>query len=101
MARQREVVLEIEQVRVVRRRMKTTLLFCRQCARSTDFVKLVKAAELFGVTNAELYNFIRTNRCHFIVATGGEICVCVTDLLAAMSKRLKTASFKLLGGTKQ
>lgn len=99
MARQREVVLEIEQVRVVRRRMKTSLLFCRGCAKSTDFVELVKAADLFGVTNAELYDFIRTNRCHFIVANDGEICICVTDLLAAMSKRLKTASFKLLGGT--
>ena len=98
MARQRDVVLEIEQVRVVRRRMKTSLLFCRGCAKSADFIELVKAADLFGVTNAELYEFTRTNRCHFTVAGGGEIYVCVTDLLAAMSRRLKTASFKLLGG---
>lgn len=101
MARQREVVLEIEQVRVVRRRMKTSLLFCRGCSKSTDFIELVKGAGLFGVTNAELYDFMRTNQCHFTVAKDGEIFVCVTDLLTAMSKRLKTASFKLLGGTTQ
>ena len=97
-ARKRDVVLEIEQVRIVRRRMKTSFVFCRGCSKSTDFIELVKAADLFGVTNAELYDFVRTNRCHFIVAGDGEICVCVTDLLAAMSRRLKTATFKLLGG---
>lgn len=95
--RQRDVVLEIEQVRIVRRRMKTSLFLCRECAKTTDFIDLLKAADLFGVTNGELYDFIRTNRCHFIVAPGGDICICVTDLLAAMSRRLKTATFKLLG----
>lgn len=95
-ARQRELVLEVEQVRVVRRRMKTSILFCRGCGKSTDFIELVKAAELFGVTSAELYEFVQTNRCHFLAASCGAICVCVADLLAAMSRRLKMARFKLL-----
>lgn len=101
MARQREIVLEIERVRVVRRRMKTSLLSCRGCAKSTDFVELAQAAKLFGITNEELYDFISTNRCHFNVGCGGDIFVCVTDLLAAMSRRLKTANFKLLGGSSE
>ena len=95
-APQRDLVLEIEQVRVVRRRIETSLFFCRECGRSTYFIELVRAAELFGLTNPELYEFVQTNRCHFMVASGGEICVCVTDLLAAMSRRLKTARFKLM-----
>ena len=94
---EREVVLEIEHVRVVRKRASTYLQHCRECARSTDFVSLTKAADLFGITPAELYDFTRSNRCHFEIGRGGDIYICLTNLLSEMSKRMKNGRVKLLG----
>ena len=95
---QREVVLEIERVTLVRKRARTSVQCCNDCGRSTDFVPLTKAAGLFGITPAELLEFTRTNRCHFTVANDGEISLCLVDLLTAMSKRIKSGSIKLIGG---
>ena len=98
---QREVVVEIERTRRIRRRMKTSLRFCRDCSRATDFIPIAKAAGLFGSTTDELLEFIRSNHCHFLVGAEGEIHICLPDLLAAMSRKLETGTFKLLGEPKK
>ena len=95
---QREVVLEIERITLVRKRARTSVEWCRDCRRSTDFVLLPKAAALFGITPTELLEFTRTNHCHFTVGNEGEISLCLTDLLTAMSKRIKSGSIKMLSG---
>ncbi|HEX6125959.1 MAG TPA: hypothetical protein VFZ23_11360 [Pyrinomonadaceae bacterium] len=95
--RQREVVLELEQVRLVRRRAKTSLSFCRGCGKATDFIRLTNAAELFDVPAVEVFDFTRSNHCHFVVANEGEIYICLVALLEVMRKKLKTGNFKLLG----
>ena len=100
-SRQREVVVEIERIRRFRRRMKTSLRFCRDCSRSTDFIPLAKGAALFGVAPDELFEFTRVNHCHFLVDEDGEIHICLPDLLAAMSRKLETGTFKLLGEPKK
>lgn len=94
---QREVVVEIERIKRVRRRMKTRLRFCRDCSRSTDFIPLAKAAGLFGAAPDELFEFTRSNHCHFLVDNEGEIHICLPDLLAAMSRKLEAGTFRLLG----
>ena len=82
--------------------MKTSLGFCRDCSRSTDFIPLAKGAELFGVALDELFEFTRSNHCHFLVDDDeGEIHICLPDLLAAMSRKLETGTFKLLGEPKK
>lgn len=95
-SQQREVVLEIEQTRLVRKRARTSVAFCRGCERATDFVPLIKAAELFGITRLEMFDFSRSHNCHFQVATEGEIHICLVDLLAAMSRRMKRKTVRLL-----
>jgi hypothetical protein len=97
---QREVVVEVERIKRIRRRMRTSLRFCSDCSRSTDFIPLAKAGGLFGATPEELFEFIRSNHCHFLVDNEGEIHICLPDLLAAMSRKLETGTFKLLGEQK-
>jgi len=96
-SQQREVILEIEQTRLVRKKAKTSVAFCRGCERATDFVQLAKAAELFGTTALEMFDFARSHNCHSQVAKEGEIHICLVDLLAAMSRNIKTKTVRLLG----
>ena len=93
----REVVLEIEHIKVVRKRAKTKLARCRECRRTTDFITLERAAELFSTTATELFEFTQSYGCHFRVENGQDITLCLTDLLTAMSKRMITGTVKLLG----
>jgi hypothetical protein len=95
--KQREVVLEIERVKLIRKRMKTSLRFCKSCGRSTDFIQLVKAAGFFEVTPAEIFDFICMNHSHFLLGNEDEIYICLADLLAAMNKRMNIGAVKLLG----
>ena len=93
----REVVLEIEHIKVVRKRAKTKLAICRECSKTTDFITVVTAAELFSTNPSELFEFTQAYGCHFRIENGQEIILCLTDLLSAMSKRMRTGAVKLLG----
>ena len=94
---EREVVVEIEHTRVVRKRTGTKVQFCRGCRISTDFVSLIKAAELFDTSPMQLFEFTQTNSGHFLMGIEGEIFLCLADLLTAMSRQMKTGKVKLLG----
>ena len=93
----REVVLEIEHVKVVRKRAKTNLAFCRECSKTTDFITVARAAELFSTTTIEMFEFSQSQGCHFRVDQSQNVLLCLTDLLTAMSKRMRMGTVKLLG----
>lgn len=93
----REVVLEIEHIKIVRKRAKTKLAFCRDCNTTTDFITVPRAAELFSTTTVEMFEFSQSQVCHFRVDASGNIHLCLTDLLTAMSKQMRTGTVKLLG----
>ena len=95
--RQREVVLEIEQVKLIRKRAKTSLRRCRGCRKVTDFILLTNAADLFGATCVEVFDFTTSNHCHFVVGDEGDIYICLVALLQAMSYRINGSSFALDG----
>ncbi|HEY0429829.1 MAG TPA: hypothetical protein VGC76_18750 [Pyrinomonadaceae bacterium] len=84
--RQREIVIEFERVRLVRKRAKTSLLFCRACASEVDFIALGEAAALFGVSAAQLFQFVKTNSGHY--ESGGEIYLCLVSLLTNMKAKI-------------
>ena len=96
----REVVLEIEHIKVIRKRAKTSLCFCRECGTTTDFVPVAGAAKLFSTTPSELFEFTQSYGCHFRVENEENILLCLTDLLAGMSKKLNKGTVKLLGESK-
>lgn len=81
--RQREIVIEFEQVRMIRKRAKTELHHCRSCGRQVDFVSLRTAATLFEIGQNKLSEFISANSIHIEAAVDGGS-VCVTSLLETM-----------------
>ena len=94
---EREVVVEIEHTKLIRKRASTRLKFCRGCKESTDFVPITKAAELFEGEPVKILDFINSNSCHFLVDSDGDIYICLADLLTAMASTIKTGTVKLLG----
>lgn len=97
LCQEREVVVEIEHIKIVRKRASTQVRFCGSCGKATDFVPIASAAILFELEPETILNFVQVNSCHFITASEGEIHICLADLLSAMSKRIKVGSVKLLG----
>lgn len=83
---QREVVIEIERILVIRRRAKTRLLRCIECRGTVDFVLLDEAAELFEFAPSVLIGFIERNDCHYQTANTETIYLCVTSLLDRMKQ---------------
>jgi|SRR5688500_15666347 len=95
--REREVVLEIEHIRLVRKRATTRVLFCGACDKAADFCKLIAIAELFGITPSELFSFANSNKCHFLVEPDGEIYICLAHLLMVMNRKKERGTVKLIG----
>ena len=85
--RQREIVIEFEKVRTIRKRAKTTLVDCRGCDAETDAVTLIEAAGLFEITHENLFQFIKQNDCHYHVAIDDKIYLCVPSLLESMQQK--------------
>lgn len=95
--RQREIVIEFEQVKMIRKRAKTQMLNCRSCLRETDFVPLPVAAELFATETEQIFTFIQARGCHFETAAQGEILLCLVSLLTQMKSNTSISGIKLIG----
>ena len=94
--KQREIVIEFEHVRIVRKKAKTHLLFCPACSRETDFSSLREAAALFATTTAKLFQFVRTHHCHYEPGANGEIYLCLVSLLASMKAKTSLSRIKMI-----
>ena len=85
--RQREIVIEFEKVKLIRKRAKTLLVNCRGCGRSTDLVPLLEAAELFETAPDNLLRFGKENDCHYQILDEGNIYLCLVSLLAGLKRK--------------
>ncbi len=94
--KQRELIIEFERVRLVRKKAKTHLLFCRDCGREADFVSLREASSLFAAPSENLLQFIKFNNSHFETGANGEIYVCLLSFLALMKQKTNLSRVKLL-----
>jgi riboflavin biosynthesis pyrimidine reductase len=99
LAKHREIVVEIEHVRVVRKKCKAHIFYCSECRRETDFIRLPEAAKLFEVDTAKLMQFINANHIHRILETGGETLICLAPFLDRVKEHLGISQPKLIGGT--
>jgi hypothetical protein len=86
---QREIVIEFEKVRTIRKRAATTLSNCVRCSAETDSVSIETAAELFEITGEDLFRFVRQNNCHFHVSSDGKTYLCVPSLLERMTRQIR------------
>jgi len=94
--RKREIVIEFERVRLVRKKAQTHLIFCRECGREVDFVPLREAAALFATPAENLWQFVRAHRSHFETSAGGEIFICLASLLVRMKNKTNPSRIKML-----
>jgi hypothetical protein len=104
---QRQLVLEIERVQTVRRRIATVRGHCIQCCAPVDLVELAELAGLFDVSVADAVRQLRRRRIHVRRLPEGSIVVCVESLLtrsdpghAMLTKSLPPSSdFRLMSSS--
>lgn len=77
----RQLVIEIERVQTVRRRVPTTHGYCRDCGSSVDLIDIADLACVFEVSVADAVLQLRRRRIHMLHLAGGNISVCVDSLL--------------------
>lgn len=92
-----EVVIEIERVQLIRKRVKTHVRFCLDCGKQTDFILLNEAAALFMTDTERIFNFISVNRCHFQTQANGNVCICLVAFLETMRIKSGNSRIKLIG----
>ena len=97
-APQREIVIEIERIQLIRKRAKTHLRFCMECGKQSDFVAVAEAASLFGTTEANVFGFIRANGCHHQNhANSSEAEICLVSLLVCMKAKRNGSHIRMIG----
>lgn len=96
---QREIVVEIERVQLIRKRTKTKLLFCARCRKETDFISVSEAAALFITDTDRIFHFISVNECHVQIQADGCACICLTAFLDTVRKKVGGSRIKLIGDT--
>ena len=89
---EREIVIEIERIQIIRKRAKTYLQLCSDCRCKVDFIPICQAAELFGTTTDDLFRFVNHGRCHYLTGVSGTILLCLDTFLSAIKQRPKLLS---------
>jgi hypothetical protein len=93
----REIVIEIERIRLIRKRAKTEIVFCGKCGKNADFVSLIDASALFMTDTRRIFQFLTDNACHFYEETNGDIYICLIELLETMRIKEGNSGIKLIG----
>ena len=93
---QREIVLEIEKIQLIRKRAKTRVLHCQDCGTESDVLSHVQAAELFETRPGTIFDFIKQNSCHYQVSYNGTIYLCVASFVERINR---TKGVRLLPAT--
>jgi len=83
----RELVIEFEKIQLIRKRAKTSLMFCTGCGAITDFVRLLEAADIFESEPENLFRFIKTQCCHFHGEDTTRLYLCVVSLVTSMKRQ--------------
>jgi hypothetical protein len=82
----REIVVEVEQVRRIRKRIASQLRYCTECRNHVDFISIKSAAQIFERDEVELVHFIRSVSCHTQMQAA-EIHICLIAFLEAIKAR--------------
>lgn len=91
----REIIIEFERIRIIRKRARTSLEFCGQCRTEADFISFDEAATLFNTDPELLFQFINNTGSHYQTKGDGEIFICLKSLIARM-KTIKSEQIKQL-----
>lgn len=98
--RKREIVIEIERVRTIRKRAQTTLVECPKCQAAADVLSLTDASGLFEVPPEELFEFVKRSACHYRILADDQVELCVPSLLAGMQRQNGLSPRRLSGDSR-
>lgn len=79
----REIVVELERTEVIRKRARTTVSFCEDCWRETDFIAAAEAAWLFGLDEADFFQLACGPSAH-IKRADERTLVCTASIIAQL-----------------
>lgn len=83
----REIVIELEQVRTVRRSAPVMPLFCKHCEKDQDFVSLAEVERLFETCRTKFVGCFVASGVHVNGPDEEPNAVCVPTLLAYVDRR--------------
>ncbi|MEP6924363.1 MAG: hypothetical protein ABI954_07845 [Pyrinomonadaceae bacterium] len=78
----KEIVIEIEHVRVICQRTKRSLTWCRECDAESDFVTTNEAAALIDQTLDQIADLVSTGVIHVGITPARNFLVCLNSLLS-------------------
>jgi len=84
---QREIIIEIEMVRRIRKRAKTTLGHCRQCQSVVDFIEIGLVSQLMEVDESRTSDLIAQNALHHQIIDNSGNGVCAVSLISFLETR--------------
>jgi hypothetical protein len=83
----RQLVVEVERVYTVRRRIATFLGYCKECRTTADLVDIRKLSQLFEISPSDAVLQLRGRLMHLQSLGDGVIAVCVDSLLSRSPSR--------------
>ena len=83
----RELIIELERVRLVRRRVATVRMFCNGCSEYGDFVTATRLAAVFEIPITDHLSVLGRYGIHTESSATGIVHVCSRSLLAALNRK--------------
>lgn len=77
----REIIIEVERVRVIYNRRNRFLKWCPFCRSKVEILTLEEAAEIAGVNRKTIVDFIEQSKIHLYQTPEGKSAVCLNSLL--------------------
>lgn len=77
----REIIIEVERVRVIYNRRNRCLKWCAFCRSSVEILTLEEATEIAGISRETIHDFIGQGRIHLYQTPEGKSTVCLNSLL--------------------
>jgi hypothetical protein len=83
----REIIIEVERVRVIYNRRNRCLKWCAFCRAKVSILTLEEALEIAGISRETICGFIAQGRIHLYQTREDESAICLNSLLNIDSKK--------------
>ena len=77
-----EIVVELNEVFVIRRRQTMSLAWCAECGDQVQMLTPEEAAANDGISSRAIYRWIEAGEIHFTETADGRVLVCLNSLTA-------------------
>jgi hypothetical protein len=79
-----EIIVERDQVLVIKRLNSQAAEWCDQCLKETRMVSVDEAAAVAGISERTVYRRVEDDLVHFTETTEGQLMICITSLLSSV-----------------